>query len=168
MVKNPPAMPETQKIQVQFLGQEDPLGEEMTTHCSILAWRTPQIEEPGGLQSMGSPSWTQLNTQPLLKSLASNSMWAQKSLCAVPSVLSVHQFVLAQVCPLPYLDQGQNLPALGNTTDYFLILAAAHDLQLRVSVAACAKHSLRKTTPRDTALVPPSAREKAGSLYRHS
>ena len=40
MVKNPPAMPETQKIRVQFLGQEDPLGEEMTTHCSILAWRT--------------------------------------------------------------------------------------------------------------------------------
>ena len=42
--------------------------------------------------------------------------------CAVPSVLSVHQFVLAHVCPLPYLNQGRNLPALGNTTYYFLNL----------------------------------------------
>ena len=122
MVKNPLAMPETQKTWVQSLCQEDPLGEGMATHCSILAWRPPWIEEPGGLQSMGSQSWTQLNTQPLLKSLAFNSMWVQKLPCAVPSVLSVHQFVLAHVCPLPYLNQGQNLPALGNTTYYFLNL----------------------------------------------
>ena len=33
---------------------EDPLEEEMATHSSILAWRIPCIEEPGGLQSMGS------------------------------------------------------------------------------------------------------------------
>ena len=56
MVKNPLAMPETQKTWVQSLCQEDPLGEGMATHCSILAWRTPWIEEPGGLQSMGSQS----------------------------------------------------------------------------------------------------------------
>ena len=43
MVKNPPAMPETQ---VQPLGQEDPLGKEMATHSSILAWRISQMEEP--------------------------------------------------------------------------------------------------------------------------
>ena len=51
MVKNPPAMQETQ---VQSLGQEDPLGKEMATHSSILAWRIPWTEEPEGLQSMGS------------------------------------------------------------------------------------------------------------------
>ena len=51
MVKNLPAMWETQ---VQSLGQEDPLEEEMATHFSILAWRIPWTEEPGGLQSMGS------------------------------------------------------------------------------------------------------------------
>ena len=39
---------------VPSLGQEDPLEEEITTHSSILAWRIPWIEEPGGLQSMGS------------------------------------------------------------------------------------------------------------------
>ena len=50
MVKNLPAMQETW---VQFLGWEDPLEKGMATHCSILAWRIPWTEEPGGLQSMG-------------------------------------------------------------------------------------------------------------------
>ena len=50
-----------QKTQVQYLGQEDPLEKEMATHSSILAWRIPWTEEPGGLQSMGSQSWTQVN-----------------------------------------------------------------------------------------------------------
>ena len=39
---------------VQFLGCEDPLEEGMATHSSILTWRIPWTEEPGGLQSMGS------------------------------------------------------------------------------------------------------------------
>ena len=47
-------MQETQETQVQSLGWEDPLEKEMATHSSILAWRIPWIEEPGGLQSMGS------------------------------------------------------------------------------------------------------------------
>ena len=37
-----------------ILGQEDPLEKEMATHSSILAWKLPWTEEPGGLQSMGS------------------------------------------------------------------------------------------------------------------
>jgi len=41
-------------MQVQFLGGEDPLEQEMTTHSSILAWRIPWTEEPCGIQSMGS------------------------------------------------------------------------------------------------------------------
>ena len=47
-------MQETQQIEVQSLGQEDPLEEEMLAHSSILAWKIPWTEEPGGLQSMGS------------------------------------------------------------------------------------------------------------------
>ena len=43
-----------QEIQVQVLGQEDPLEEEMATHSSILAWEISWTEESGGLQSMGS------------------------------------------------------------------------------------------------------------------
>ena len=50
-VKNLPALQETH---VQSLGWEDPLGKGMATHSSILAWRTPWTEEPGGLQFMGS------------------------------------------------------------------------------------------------------------------
>ena len=49
-------MQETQEMWVLSLGQEDPLEEGMATHFSILAWRMPWIEEPGGLQSMGSHS----------------------------------------------------------------------------------------------------------------
>ena len=52
-VKNPAAMQETW---VQSLGREDPLEKGMATHSSILAWRIPWTEEPGGLQSMGLQS----------------------------------------------------------------------------------------------------------------
>ena len=41
-----------QETQVQFLGREDPLEKEMATDYSILAWKIPWTEEPGGLQSM--------------------------------------------------------------------------------------------------------------------
>ena len=47
-------MQEIWKVQVWFLGQEDPLEKEMAIHSSILAWRIPWSEEPGGLQSLGS------------------------------------------------------------------------------------------------------------------
>ena len=42
------------ETRVRALGQEDPLEKEIATHSSILAWKIPQTEEPGGLQSMGS------------------------------------------------------------------------------------------------------------------
>ena len=50
MVKSLPAM---QKTPVQSVGWEDPLEEGMVNHSSILAWKIPCTEEPGGLQSMG-------------------------------------------------------------------------------------------------------------------
>ena len=53
-VKNLPVMQETQEMWVWSLSQEYPLEEEMKTHSSILAWRIPWTEEPGGLQSVGS------------------------------------------------------------------------------------------------------------------
>ena len=53
-VKNPSAMQKTQEMWIQSLGQEDPLEKGIATHSSILAWRIPWTEEPGGLQSMGS------------------------------------------------------------------------------------------------------------------
>ena len=50
LVKNLPAVQETR---VRLLGWEDPLEKEMAAHSSVLAWRIPWAEEPGGLQSMG-------------------------------------------------------------------------------------------------------------------
>ena len=55
LVKYLPAMEETQ---VQSLGGEDPLEKEMANHSSILDWKIPWTEEPGGLQSMELQSWT--------------------------------------------------------------------------------------------------------------
>ena len=50
LVKN---LPEMQEMQVQSLGQEDPLEKETATHSSILPWRIPGTEAPGRLQSTG-------------------------------------------------------------------------------------------------------------------
>ena len=58
MVKNPPANAGDEGLisaNAGDLGWEDPLEKEMATHSSILAWEIPWTEEPGGLQSMGSP-----------------------------------------------------------------------------------------------------------------
>ena len=54
-VKNLPAMQETQ---TRSPGQEDPLAKGMATLSSLLAWRVPGAEEPGGLQAVGSQSQT--------------------------------------------------------------------------------------------------------------
>ena len=56
VVKNSPAIQEIQEMWVPSLGWEDPLEEGMATHFSILAWRIPWTEEPGGLQSMVTES----------------------------------------------------------------------------------------------------------------
>ena len=66
MVKNLPATQETQEMQVQALGGEDPLD------SSILAWGTPWPKEPGGLQSKGvTKSWTRLSN--CLREIATTS-----------------------------------------------------------------------------------------------
>ena len=53
-VNNLPTMQETQEMRVRFLGQEDPLEEEMAIHSGILTWKVPRTEDPGGLQPIGS------------------------------------------------------------------------------------------------------------------
>ena len=58
MVKSLPAVWETWETQVRSLGWEDSLEKEMATHSCVLAWEIPQIEEVGGLQFMGTKSWT--------------------------------------------------------------------------------------------------------------
>ena len=54
MAQTVKSLPAVQETRVRSLGGEDPLEEGMATHSSILAWKIPWMEEPGGLQSMGS------------------------------------------------------------------------------------------------------------------
>ena len=58
MVKNPPANVGDARDASSVPGSEDPLEEGMAAHSSILAWRIPWTEEPGGLQSVGLQSQT--------------------------------------------------------------------------------------------------------------
>ena len=70
-------MQETQETQFRSLGQEEALEEETASHSNILAWKIPWIEEPGGLQSMGSQkSWMSQHgcTQDVL-TLKSGERW---------------------------------------------------------------------------------------------
>ena len=76
MVKNLPAVQETC---VRSLGWEDPLEEGMANHSSILAWKSPWTEEPGGLQSVESQSWTRLNDS--MNSLNSSSVPGSQAFC---------------------------------------------------------------------------------------
>ena len=76
-IKNPPAMQETR---VQSLGQKDPLEEGMATLSSILAWKIPWIEEPGGLHSMGS--------QRVGQDWATELNWYVKEACECVQLLS--------------------------------------------------------------------------------
>ena len=62
MVENLPANAGDITDAVRSLGRADPLEEGMATHCSILAWRIPWMEEPGGLQSWGCKSQTRVST----------------------------------------------------------------------------------------------------------
>ena len=80
-VKNLPAVQETW---VRSLGLEDPLKEEMATHSSILAWRIPWTEEPGGLQSTGSqgvvneaPEHVHVHTSAYFRYPQDNSAWGE-------------------------------------------------------------------------------------------
>ena len=77
MVKRLPARWETW---VQSLGREDPLEKEMATHSSTLAWKIPWMEEPGGLQSRGLQSRTQLSNLTGSLGLHHGTQWSKTDL----------------------------------------------------------------------------------------
>ena len=95
-VKNPPAIQETQ---VQSLGQEDPLEKEMATHSSILAWRAPWTEKPGGLQSTGSQESDMTKPQTttgIFKDLFLFSIYMSVSLVDSFSLFNYYSLILVQ------------------------------------------------------------------------
>ena len=69
-------LPVMQETQVQSLGREDPLEKEMATHSSIIPWRIPWMEEPGGLQSMGSQRVGHDLETSLTHSLTHSNRWS--------------------------------------------------------------------------------------------
>ena len=83
MVKN---LPEMQETQVQSLGQEDPLEKKMATHSSILAWKIPRKEEPGGRATVHRVAKSQTGLRlhflsvNLWQSLTSGSLWMRRDL----------------------------------------------------------------------------------------
>ena len=103
VVSNLPARQETQKKWVRSLGREDPLEEGTATHCSILAWRIPRTEEPGGLQSVGlqrRQDWSHLartlSVDPgsyFSFSTAGEARWLHAALPVLSSVLPGQEFV---------------------------------------------------------------------------
>ena len=63
LVQNPPVIQGTQEMRVQSLDREDPLEEGVAAHSSILAWRIPWTEEPGGYSLRVAKSQTRVSTQ---------------------------------------------------------------------------------------------------------
>ena len=115
---------------VWSLGQEAPLEKEMATHCSIIAWRIPWIEEPGGLQSMGyqkvrhnwatslihSPSsWgTSLVAQTVKHLPAMQETWVQSLGQEDPleEEMATHSSVLAW--KIPWMEEPGRLQSMGS------------------------------------------------------
>ena len=81
VVKNPPANAGTQEMQVRSLGREDVQEKGRATHSSILAWEILWTEEPGGLWSMESQSWTQLSTHTHTHTNTHKYIWKMKWKC---------------------------------------------------------------------------------------
>ena len=106
-------MQETQEIQVRSLGQEDPLWEEMATHCSILAWEIPRTEEPGGLsprtckesdvtEQLSRQTCTRLELKPKRVPKALHRQAVNRLHCVSERV--------------PSVNRSQQLPSLASTT----------------------------------------------------
>ena len=110
-----------QEMQVQTLGQEDPLEKGMATHSGILAWRIPRIKESGGLQSMGSErggrDWAHTQAckistwsiwQLVHKSSTNRYHFSISCLLWIPSIISF--FLIAWLEPLVkcWLEEAEN------------------------------------------------------------
>ena len=97
-------MQETQELWVWYLGQEDPLEEGMATHFSILAWRIPWTEEPGGLQSIGLQSQTQLSTHRNKCIYLTVLLWGLKviDVCKVLAIFIIIIIIIIIIISLSY------------------------------------------------------------------
>ena len=124
-VKNLPAIWETW---TQSLGQEDPLEKGMATHSSILAWRIPWTEEPGGIQSMGSQSFqhdwaTNTFTFQFFGGHVVNRVWLKGSfsICSYPYTQNTQRGVTASLLKVQSLSFGYLGICYGNKNNFKLM-----------------------------------------------
>ena len=138
VTKNPPAVQEMQERQVWSLGQQDPLEEEMATHSSILAWKIPWLEEPGGLLSMG--------LQKIGHDWAPELAWAH---ACVHACSYTHTHILAEVyrnfcfststpsCLILFQDCNHLLEELGTVSNYSIFCKNLYDVELNIPCSIC-------------------------------
>ena len=103
-------MQETQEMWVRSLGWEDPLEEEMAMYSSILAWKIPWTEEPDGLQSMGSQSWTELSTHARDICTPCNSSLPSLTSLPLPQLMPICGGA-EMGCPEPLPEEGTYSPS---------------------------------------------------------
>ena len=108
-IKNPPAMHEMQETWVRPLGQEDPLEEGMATHSSILAWRIPWTEEPGGSHGQENPMDREVHG--VSKSRTQLSDWACTCFCNPHSAREVCTSIQGFHPEVTVVTSGHNLLA---------------------------------------------------------
>ena len=105
-------MQETQEMQVQSLGWEGPLEEEMATHSSVLAWKVPWIEEPGRLQPIGSQrvrqdwAYTAQHKSPQAKHFLSSCPSISRSQCSQDLIPRLPQAQTLVVLPEGQCSEG--------------------------------------------------------------
>ena len=115
--KNLPTMQETQEMWVRFLGQEDPLEEDMATHCSILAWKIPRTKEPGRLQSRGLQA-SDTDTTERLSTVLPCSTDVELSYCICP--LPAYTGTVKMITTASLLQEGLSLERRKCSTATFL------------------------------------------------
>ena len=113
LVKNPPAKARNIIDVGSVVGQEDPLEEGMATRSSVLAWRIPWTEEPGGLQSMGSQRVRHNLATQMVKSLpAMRETWVR----SLEKEMATHSSLLAWEIPWtdPWTEEPGGLQSMGS------------------------------------------------------
>ena len=144
MVKNLPSMQEPQEPQVRSLCWEDSLEKGMATHSSILAWRIPWSEEPGGLRFMGCKELdvTEVTEQRILECIFRvNLMYVLQTVLCLPFLSpALYRFSLAILYTAVYIHQSQSrdlshpLSLLGVHTFVVHICVSISALQICSSV----------------------------------
>ena len=131
-------------MRVQFLGQEDPLEEEMATHSSILAWRIPWTEEHGGLQSIGSQrighDWSNLAQDDVSISIYLLSIYIYLS----EKAMATHSSTLAW--KIPWTEKPGTLQSMGSQR-------VGHDWVTSLSLFTFHFHALGKEMATDSSVL---------------